>query len=233
GPFGLIVLFVKDHFDQIVKIVSAAIDAIIDFFVTLPAKLLSAIGDILSTVFAASLTAATWFDNNGLLPFLKWFTVLPGKAFKALGDIMSTVWHDMLAIDVWFGVHVELPFLRWVAGLPGKAFTALGDILGTVFKGVMSIASWLDTNVGTPFINFFTSLPGKIGSALESGLGSVLNFGGKIVNDIIKGINDGINLINSNIPSVFGVSLFPHIPDIPLVPMAYGGIMPAMNGGTA
>ena len=178
--WGTIVKFFGKVFDDVKKIFTEAVDAVVGFFTRLPGQIVSTLGDIVGTVFGALKTAGVWVWQNGILPVITFFTSLPGKAFTAIGDIVGTVFKDFIKISEWFVTNVEIPVIKWFAALPGKAFTALGDLLGTIFAGALAIGTWLENNVLQPAISWFTSLPGKIVS-------SVGNIAGKIWDGIFGG----------------------------------------------
>ena len=171
--WGTIVKFFGKVFDDVKKIFTEAVDAVVGFFTRLPGQIVSTLGDIVGTVFGALKTAGVWVWQNGILPVITFFTSLPGKAFTAIGDIVGTVFKDFIKISEWFVTNVEIPVIKWFAALPGKAFTALGDLLGTIFAGALKIFNWFEDNVAAPVHNWFAALPGKAFTALGDLLGTI------------------------------------------------------------
>jgi hypothetical protein len=110
-------------------------------------------------------------------------------------------------------------------GLPAKIVAGLGDLVGTIWGTLKNTVSWLDTNVWQPVSSWFVGLPGKIASAIGSGIGAVAGVGKSIIDGIIGGLNTAIDAVNSHIPSIFGVKVFPSIPHIPM--LAAGGPLDA------
>ena len=180
--WGTIVKFFGKVFDDVKKIFTEAVDAVVGFFTRLPGQIVSTLGDIVGTVFGALKTAGVWVWQNGILPVITFFTSLPGKAFTAIGDIIGTVFKDFIKISEWFVTNVEIPVIKWFAALPGKAFTAIGDILRTIFKDFIKISEWFVTNVEIPVIQWFTALPGKAFTALGNLLGTIFKDALKIFN---------------------------------------------------
>jgi hypothetical protein len=86
--------------------------------------------------------------------------------------------------------------IKWFKSLPSKIVAALGD-------GFKLLNHW-----GTDLVR-------GVVSGIEHAAGSVGNAFGAIFNAIGGGINKGINWLNDHDPSLFGVSMFPKIPDIP------------------
>jgi hypothetical protein len=107
--------------------------------------------------------------------------------------------------------------------LPNRIVTGLGNIVATVWGGLVGSGDWVYAHVIQPVIARFTSLPSAIANAIGSGLSSIAGIGSKIIDAIIRGVNDGINAINAHIPSVLGFKIFPSLPDIPL--LAAGGLV--------
>ena len=139
GPIGLIVLFIKDHFDQIKQIVMGAIDAVVGFFTALPGRIVSALGDIVGTVFVALKNAGNWVWQNGLQPVIGFFTSLPGEIFTGMGDIVGTVFAGLTNIATWLETNVWTPVVNFFKGLPGRIAGAAGNIVGSVLGGIPGI----------------------------------------------------------------------------------------------
>lgn len=218
GGLGLLIGELIQHWDTVKSDVSGMIDAVVGFFQQLPGRIVTALGDIVSTIWGALKKTGDWIENNVFLPQLNFFKQLPNRIFTALGDIVGVVFHGLTTVVTWLEQNVYQPERQWFTQLPSRLFSSVGDIVGTIFSGLSNINGWLDNNVWNPMSSWFSGLPGKIAGVLNQGVSVFDNVGKTIVNSIVDGINDIINTLDSGIGSIsiFGFHPPSHIiPDIP------------------
>lgn len=194
----------------------------VGFFKDLPGNIVTALGDIVGTIFHGLLGAAKWVTDNVITPVIGFFKTLPGNIVTALGDIVGTIFHALLNSAKWVTDHVITPIVGFFKALPGNIVKALGDIVGTIWSLFVLAKTWLDDNIGTPIISFFGGLPGKIVSAARGMWHGISDAFREALNTIIGWWDE----LSFSIPPivVLGVTLFPGVTvSVPQIPKFHDG----------
>jgi TP901 family phage tail tape measure protein len=212
GPFGLAVLAIKDNWQ-----------AIVNFFEAIPGEILSGLSTVGNAITQPFTQAASWVNTNVILPVVAFFTKLPSQIANVLTGIVATIWSSLTGAAAWVNTNVLQPVISAFTGLPKAIAGDMTGFITTVFSGLTGAWQWIDTNVYQPIVSGFSHLPTDIGNAIGDALSGLGSIGKDIINWIIDGMNDAINFYDDHRPSVFGVSLLPHIDDIPK--LAAGGIV--------
>lgn len=224
GGIVLLVALLVQHWTQIKTDVLVMINAVVGFFTQLPGRIVTALGNIVATIWGVLKTSATWVDANVLQPVIVFFTGLPQRALTAMGDIVSFLFAPLLQAGTWIDSNVLQPLITYFIQLPSRLVSGLGSIVSTVFGGLSGAWTWIKTNCYDPIVNGFRQLPGDIGSAVGGAISGMAAIGTTIINEIIQGLNTVINTVDSAIGAIsfFGVHLPGHlIPNIQ--PLATGG----------
>jgi hypothetical protein len=236
GGFEKFVTWLKDNGPGIVGTISnvaRGLGQIIVAAAPLGLMLLKIVGWLADVIRALAPFSALFVSifTLGLPQVINFFRDHWFKIWTDIHDIATTVWHA-LDNDVFQPLvnffTVTLPAdLDSVVGffqkLPGRIVTAVGNLVSAAFGTLVGIGTWITTNVIDPVVGAFDGIGDAIAKAVGAGISALGSIGTTIINGIISGINDGINIVDAHIPSVFGVHLFPHIDDIPLIGKASGG----------
>jgi hypothetical protein len=202
---------------------------VVGFFKALPGNIVTALGDVVTTIWAPIASAAGWVNTNVIVPVVGDFAALPGNIVKALGDVGTSIWTGLTSAAGWVNTNVIVPVVGFFSKLPGDIVTGLGDIVSTVFSGFSSAWTWIKKNVYDPIVSGFGNLPTDIGTAIGNAIGGLGNIGKEIIHYLVEGVNDAINWYDSHRPSLFGISLLPSIPDFNVPALASGGPVSAGN----
>jgi len=147
------------------KTIPSIFDTAVGFFKALPGRLVTALGDIVGTVFGALLGAASWVESHVLAVLVFEYVKLPERLLTALGDIVSKVFAGLLTAGTWIDDHALTPIVNYFKSLPGRFVAALGNIASEVWSVLVLAGSWLDDHIATPIFDFFKGLPAKIVTA--------------------------------------------------------------------
>jgi phage-related protein len=134
---------------------------IITWFVELPGKLATAMGDGFKWL-REKVSAATQWVIDKFLSFISWYFSLPGKLAEAAGNVFGWLGDKVVAAIDWVKTKFG-EFISWVTGLPGKIATAASgmfDGLKTAFRSGINwlIDKWNDLSLG--FDGVTISIPG-------------------------------------------------------------------------
>jgi TP901 family phage tail tape measure protein len=182
--FEDIVEWVSSHFGDILPDIKRVVDGIVDFFTALPGRISSAFGNVVSTIWGALKSSASWINANVLTPVVSFFTGLPGRILSGLGDIASIIWGGLKTSATWVDTNVIAPVVNFFTALPGRIVSGMGNIVSTIWGALETSGTWIETHVLDPIVNFFKALPGRIISALG-------DIGSKIWHEIISHIPGG------------------------------------------
>lgn len=211
--FGSIGSFIWDQlvgaFNWVAENLPNAIGAVTNFFVSLPGRIVSAIGNLGSTLWQNVFVPAwNWLTTNVpsiIDEVVTFFGELPGRVVTGLGRIGEFIWQEvfepagnwlMTEIPNWIGRIVEL-----FTSMPGRIVGAIGDLGGTILDALLGAMS----SAPGAALDFAAS----IGRAIASWIN----------NNIIDNINSGIRWAVDLIPftsadGVFGASgPIPRIPE--------------------
>lgn len=162
GPLGIAIsaiITVFKHWDEIVKIVGAIIGSVVDFFVKLPGRILSALNGIGARIGNFIRTAFVFIYNvisTAVRSYVDFWIKLPGRIIAALAGI---------------GVRVA-NFLR-------GAFVAITSVVGGVITGVVNFFRGLPGRIaafGGQLLNAARGLASSIGSGIRSGVSAAITF---------------------------------------------------------
>ncbi|MEZ7005820.1 phage tail tape measure protein [Streptomyces sp. AD55] len=174
---GKIGEFFSGLWDSATAAVSAGIDAIVEFFIALPGRIVAAIVALPGLLYEA-FTSAVAFLIIGLLTLVAGivyvFTELPGKIWNALVGLGTWLIEAFVSafnattakISEWVDAAVE--FFR---ALPGKTRDALvsfgASLLASIASGVERARIAISEFVSNA-VKFLSELPGKIWNVLSS-----------------------------------------------------------------
>ena len=202
--WSTVAAFFAEVWDEIKHVVMVAVDAVVGF-------LKRAWDDVWGAIKAAWDKITQFFRD-----FWPLLLVIMTGGVALIPLLLIKYWNQIWA-DLQTAWQVILNFFR---NLGNTIITLLGDltrigakIIGDIGRGIGDLAGWA------------SGIFSKLGGYILSGIGDLGSIGKSIINSIIGGIDDGINAINNNIPSVFGVRIFPTLPDIPK--LAKGGRLAA------
>jgi hypothetical protein len=159
GPIGLAVLFIKDHFTQIskaasdlwhdvtgfftsmwhdvTKLVSDGVDLIVDLYIKLPLRILSAIAGLFKDIIGAFGDAASWVDSNVIEPVVHYFESLPGRILTGISVIFKDVTGVFSGIATFVSGVVD-DIVKFFEALPGRILAAIGNIGSEVLSKIES-----------------------------------------------------------------------------------------------
>lgn len=175
GPVGLIVLFVKDHFGQIVS-----------FLEGLPSKLLSAGVALMKGLLNGIVT--------GFADIAKWMIQLPVfiLAFIIIFDILLVQRGIALIKGLLNGISNAVPAIwAFFTSLPGKIFALLvtADVwLETTGVRILTGLANGIVNGAAAVWSFFSGLPGRILGFVGGAIGWLVSAGSAVIRGLINGI---------------------------------------------
>ena len=165
------------------SIVPDMINAIIDWFLKLPGRVLGMIASFISSVIA-------------------FFATLPMKILAGLVNLGQMIWTGLKAAFDWVvqnGPNLLMGVISFFTGIPTSLLSALGNIGSKLWDWIKGGWDWIVTNGGTlvqPVIDYFKEFPGnlvrgmgiwgdKIGGWFKSGWDWIVTNGGNLIQPVI------------------------------------------------
>ena len=177
------------------SIVPDTINAIVDWFLSLPGKIISTIETFVANVieFFSSLWTSIEEAWKGVAT---WF----GTLFKNAWTNIKTAWES---VGLWFATLLG-DVMTAFSSIPeffGDLFSTAWTNIKDVFAGWKKFFADLWTTISTTFSSLGTSIGDAVGGALKSGINSILKWVENSVNSAIRLINGAIDIINA-VPGV-------------------------------
>lgn len=137
------------------------IQNVIGFFLSLPLKIISIFLTLGSKILSAIGAAIAWVAENGpelLVRIIEFFATLPLKIIEALGNLASLMSEWITKAILW--LTGWLPdgvgnFLAFFVTLPLKIISSLGDIAGKLLGWLGGAFDWVVDNIAKPLGRFF------------------------------------------------------------------------------
>lgn len=183
--------------NNLVNWVKNGIINIIEFFVTLPDKIIVAVATL-------GLRFVQWISGvwTGLqqknaemwATIIAWFIALPGRVINAVISLKDRIsvwiqatWHEL---QVW-NLKEGAAIVTWFKALPGKIVSAVGTLLSKIGNWISSVwSNFMAWNVreGAAVQNWFKGLPGRILSMLAGAGKWLLGIGKAILTGLLDGL---------------------------------------------
>ena len=222
GPFGLAVLAIVKHWDEIVAFVKG-----------IPAKIAEVAGNLWGWV---SDTFTTAYDNikTTFTAVVGWVKGLPGEIAKVASNLWGWVSDKFTA--AYDSVKTTFATLvTWVKGLPAAIALVAGNLWGWISDKFTSAYNAVKTTFAT-MVTWVTGLPARITTAAAGLWDGFKNGFKEALNWIIRKWNSF--RIDARIPentftTLLGVANKGFTLDTPNIPeLALGGIVSPSSGGT-
>lgn len=208
GPIGVAVLLITKHWDTIKEGVSAMVDAVknflgnlISFFVELPGKILSAIGNLAGLLVSKGIELIQGFIEgyiNMWKEVISFYISIPGRILGFIGNVGSLLLGK--------GVDTIQGLINGITSMFGSIASTIGSIAGNVISWIGNAASWLvdkGADVIRGFISGITSwissIAGNISgiattvrNAIGDAASWLYNAGRQIIEGLINGVKSMI-----------------------------------------
>lgn len=206
--------------EQAAQVGSQFVDAVIDFFTSLPEKIGYALGLVIAVIVLLPVElakVALQVGSQFIDVVVNFFLELPSKIQQFLDEVVSNIvaWVSTLASNAeQAGSSFVDNVIRFLSELPGNMQQLLSNIMSEV-------AAWADnmrqnaSQAGQDFldniINFFSQLPGRISDLVSQAVNGISNFpsqmasnassaGQQFTQSISNGLNNAVSFVHS-IPS--------------------------------
>ncbi len=161
-------------------------------------------------------TVADWFNANVIQPVVGFFTGLWTGITEAVTAAVAWLVNAWGTVANWINANVVQPIVGFFTGLWAQLNTAVTTAINLFRTAWSTVATWFNTNVVQPIAGFFTGLwdsvkklftsvgttiGNAVGGAFKSAVNAVIGFVEGTINNLIRGINAAIGLINM-IPGV-------------------------------
>lgn len=195
------------------SIIPDTINAIVDWFASLPGKVWNALKDLGSKIIEKVKAAWDWWTRTNSEMWTKITTFLlslPGKAADAIKDLgsklsgkASEAWNAFknTSSTVWNSIS------SWIGGRPAAAASAISGIVGALgSKGTEAMNSMKNgiTGAWSGVSSWLGGAGGRIKSAI-GGMGSLLyNIGSSVLSGLLSGMKDKFEEIKGFVSGIAG-----------------------------
>lgn len=178
-------------FTNAVTAVGNFITSVINFFTSLPGKIATFLGNVITNVatWASNMvTKAAEMGTNFVNNIMQFFSSLPYKIGFALGTVLSKVLEFGKKLINF--AKTEIPkfvsnVVQFISQLPGKFWTWLTNTISKVISwgsNLVSTGRQKASEFINAVINFIRELPGKVWEWLTSTISKVVTWGSNMVN---------------------------------------------------
>lgn len=178
-------------FTNAVTAVGNFITSVINFFISLPGKIATFLGNVITnvTTWASNMvTKAAEMGTNFVNNIMQFFSNLPYKIGFALGTVINKVLEFGKKLISF--AKTEIPkfvssVVQFISQLPGKFWTWLTNTISKVISwgsNLVSTGRQKASEFINAVINFIRELPGKVWEWLTSTISKVVTWGSNMVN---------------------------------------------------
>lgn len=200
--------WIAGAFMTAVRAIPGIVQAVVNFFVALPGRILSALiafPGMYIRFWKFVLEQGAYWVAFGIGRTIRFFINLPGQVQRAVIRLLGWIasfWQSVWNRGITLAVAGSRAIVNWFRQLPGRAASAissLGARVGAFFRSAWNSAVSLTVNGVNRAVTFFRSLPGKAASALSSLPGRIrgafsgaaswlVSAGADIVRGLVRGI---------------------------------------------
>lgn len=169
----------------IIDVVTTSTQTVVQFFIDLPGRILTALGDLASLLVQKGIDLIIGLLQGlaqKVLDLWAWEASLPGLILGALGSLLSTLMQSGkdLLIGLLTGLALQLlSVILWFTELPGKILSAIGNLANTLYqKGRDLVQGFIDgikSKAGDVLVAIGNAVPGGLGSSGTKGAVTPVN----------------------------------------------------------
>lgn len=209
--FSSIPGFFSNTMTAVSTAVSNGINAVAQYFASLPSKILFHVGFIVGRLFAFATQDVPNFVNEAV----KWFQQLPGRVGSAMSSLLSAVSNYFSQVGQNArqrssdAVNGSVSWFQQLPGRVGRAVSGLwGAAVGAFNRFKSSAKSWASSTVEA-IISYFAGLPGRINNSISGAFDSALSKARSIASNVKDTISSGFNSGKSTRRNAVGTAYSP------------------------